>query len=153
MLRWRLLAALLILTPLLVLLYLDGYSGVGLRGIWLIPVGWLVALAATGETLALCTLETRRPASWSVYVGVSLLFLSACDSLWQWLEPVGFPASVDLMLVAPFGAMTLLFLVEMVRYKEPGQSRARLAVGALALLYPGVPMMILAQLRFIGSAQ
>ena len=156
MLRWRLLAAASILTPLALLLYADVHWNGGVPGIWVIPLGWLLTMAATAELLDLLTALDGRPSGWAVYLGSSVLFLAGCLPVAQGLFGVAVPLSASLELlgcsaVALTCAATLLFGVEMCRYRDPGRSVARLAVALFVVVYPGLFMSLLAQLRFVHS--
>ena len=93
MLRWRLLAAASILTPLALLLYADVHWNGGVPGIWVIPLGWLLTMAATAELLDLLTALDGRPSGWAVYLGSSVLFLAGCLPVAQGLFGVAVPLS------------------------------------------------------------
>ena len=156
MLRWRLLAAASILTPLALLLWADVHWNVGVPGIWVIPLGWLLTMAATAELLDLLTALDGRPSGWAVYLGSSVLFLAGCFPVAQGLFGVALPLSASLELlgcsaVALACAVILLFGVEMSRYRDPGHSVARLALALFVVVYPGLFMSLLAQLRFVQS--
>lgn len=154
MLRWRLLAAASILTPLALLLVADVRWNGGVPGLWVVPLGWLLTMAATAELLDMLSVLGWRPAARTVYLGSSVLFLSGCLPVLQVLAGVPVPLSASLALLgcsaaALAGVWMLLLAVEMARYREPGESVKRLALAGFVVVYPGFFMSLLAQLRFV----
>jgi phosphatidate cytidylyltransferase len=156
-LRWRLLITAAILVPLLSVLVLDATWNFGIPGLWLVPLGWLLALAATSEMLDLLGDLPERPVAWSVLAGVSLLYLAGCAPALRLLlsgEDLG--AAGDLLawpLFALAAGVMLVFVAEMLRYERPGRAVLKVAVGVFVLVYPGLMLAMIARLRFVhGNA-
>ncbi len=133
MLRSRLLAAAAILGPLLLLIWLDDQFHGGRPGIWLVPLTVLISLLAGQEINELIRCA-QLPCS-----GVTNLAAIACVTVCSsapvlWLEypsncPLGKPGMTLMGLTM---AVWLVFLAELVRYREPGESLIRVAGGCLA---------------------
>ena len=156
MLRWRLLAAAVIVTPLLGLFYLDANHNGGVPGAYLIPVGWLLAVLAAAEVLALLAPDAPRPAAWVVLTGVSLVFLSGLRPALRFalgqapldaahIGPLGWPTAAVLV------STVLVFVTEMLRFREPGESLRRMSLAIFVIIYPGLFLALLASLRFLHS--
>ena len=157
MLRWRLLAAASILTPLALLLIADVHWNGGIPG----TMGHSARLVIDdgGDRRAARSAGRPRrggPPTWAVYLGSSLLFLAGGLPVAQGLFGVAVPLSASLELLGCSaatlaGAVMLLFGVEMSRYRDPGRSVAQLALAAFVVVYPGLFMSLLAQLRFVHN--
>jgi phosphatidate cytidylyltransferase len=152
-LRWRLLTAAFILTPLITLLALDVRCNGGVPGIWLIPGGWVLLLLATAEMLELMQFGVSS-VRWTVYAGGSLVYLGACLPAMLRARTVAQTSGEPLtglawVTVALVLASMLVFVAEMLQYREPGQSIRRLALAVAAIVYPCTFLALLAQLRFV----
>jgi phosphatidate cytidylyltransferase len=150
MLRWRLLGALLILTPLLTLFWLDDQHNAGRPGIWVGPLALVVGLLAAQELnqliarAGLPTSSTANLAGVACVLGASLVPLA-------WTEypadcPIG---KVGWTLMGLALAIGLLFAVGVFYYRAPGESIARLAGGSLVIVYLGVCLGLLFQVRLV----
>jgi phosphatidate cytidylyltransferase len=152
-LRWRLLMAAAILLPVGLLLWLDVNRNAGIPGLWLIPIGALVMVLATAEVLDMLSVREVVPAKWPVFAGGILVFLSGCIPAMVRAANASPPLSPVSLLGYTSAALTmavaLIFVVEMVRYREPGKTTQQLALALFAVVYPGFLMALLAQLRFV----
>ncbi|NQU20067.1 MAG: phosphatidate cytidylyltransferase [Candidatus Nealsonbacteria bacterium] len=147
MLRWRLLLGTLIIAMLIGLCWLDHAAATA--GVWLLPVAILFTLAATGEILHLAAPGGSRPLAWPVYLG-NLLLIAAnwvpsvcCDDPTRatTLPPIAWP------LLALFAGFLLVLVGEMCRYEKPGGVTANVAASVLALVYVGLLLGLVVQLR------
>jgi phosphatidate cytidylyltransferase len=151
MLRWRLVGAAGILLPLFGLLYLDTYHNFGVPGLWLMPLGALLVIAASGETLDILRGGGYDPAGWTVYGGALLVYAASCVPTMVSSAlgiPVGNFAPTYLSLAALGGALVLAFLGEMIRFRGPGRSMVHVALAWFVIGYAGLLTSFLAFLRF-----
>lgn len=148
MLRWRLLSALMIVSLLVVLLWLDFQHNFGRAGIWLAPLLILIGVLAGEETIVLFRAGGHEISNLSVRLGIFLTITASCiPTLW-----VEYPADCSLgklgWTLSAFALCLLgVFVVEMRSFQKPGQSIGRLAVAALAIGYVGVLGSFVAHLR------
>jgi phosphatidate cytidylyltransferase len=151
MLRWRLVGAAGILFPLFGLLYLDTYCNFGVPGLWLMPLGALLVIAASGETLDILRGGGYDPAGWTVYSGSLLVYAAACLPC-MIRSALGLSEgdfeSAYIAFAALGGALVFAFLGEMLRFREPGKSMVHVALAWLVIGYAGLLISFLAFLRF-----
>ena len=152
MLRTRLLVAISILIPLLGLLIADFRWNGGAPGIWLAPFCLITSLAAAAEILDLLRNKKHNVASWSVYVGVTLILAGAFAPMaWQlagMVYPVDCPlAGMGLPMSAATAALAIVFVAEMRRYREPGGVIVNVALATFAIMYIGLLMSFVVKLR------
>ena len=152
MLRWRLIFAAIIIAPLVALAVVDFRYNFGAPGVLLAPVGLAVGLLAAGEILAMLKGKGHDPVAWPVYLGITFIFVAACAPLGWQLAGVGYPADCALgklgwPLAAAALAMGLVFVGEMMRYKEPGGVIVNVALGMFATLYIGLLLTFVVELR------
>jgi phosphatidate cytidylyltransferase len=109
---------------------------------------------STGHDLSLPTPHGtgHRPVAWAVYLGVSLVFLSACVPLLWPLSGNPYPANCPLgrlgwPLLAMIGAVTLALVGEMRRYEQPGGVIVNLALAVFTIVYAGLPLAFAVLLR------
>ena len=158
MLRWRLIFTAIILLPLLALVVVDYQNYFAAPGILLAPVGLIVALLAASEVLAMLRSNGHRPVGWTVYAGVSVIYVAACAPLGWSLLGQEYPPDCPLgklgwPLVAAALAVGLVFLGEIVRYREPGGVIVNVALAMFAVMYLGLTCSFLAELRFFYDNQ
>ncbi|HUG66739.1 MAG TPA: phosphatidate cytidylyltransferase [Pirellulaceae bacterium] len=156
MLRWRLIFAAIIIAPLVGLVVADFHYNFGAPGILLMPVGLAAGLLAAGEILEMLKGKGHDPVAWPVYLGITLILAAACAPLGWQLAGVEYPADCPLgklgwPLVAAALAIGLVFVGEMMRYKEPGGVIVNVALGVFTTLYIGLLLTFVAELRFFGS--
>lgn len=133
MLRWRILLGTLIVAALVGLCWLDHLAS--MPGAWLFPVVILATVLADQEMLRLMRAAGSRPLAWPVYCGSLLVVVS------NWAPAVCSP-SLALAL-----AVLLALLGEMCRYKKPGGVTVNLASAVFGIVYVGVMLGFVVQLR------
>ena len=154
MLHWRIPLGTLIVAALLGLCWLDhwlhGLSGV--PGIALFPVLVVFVVLAVREVLQLAAAGGVRPVPWVVYFGSLLVVTSS------WISPLCYPFAYDVeeklkttpsdwTLFALAAGLILIFLVEMRRYERPGGVTVNVAAAVFAMVYVGLLLSFLVQLR------
>lgn len=147
MLSWRLLLGTLIIGALAGLCWLDHHSAS--PGIWLMPLAVAFALLASGEVLYLANAGGMQPLPWAVYLGNLGLVLSNWAS---WFRPGAHQAgsgtvALDWVLFALGAGVLLIFLGEMQRYQKPGRTLVHLAAAVFGLVYVGVLLSFVVELR------
>lgn len=146
MLIWRLALGAVFISGIAALCWADYHAQP--PGRWLIILAALLALAASNELLGMMANGTFRPPGWPVYLGN----LAMVGANWYGnVEGATGTAPFDLPAVAFVLAVLVVFVVEMVRYREPGRSTGQLATGILALAYVGWLTTFLIQLRLVGG--
>ena len=159
MLRWRLPLGVLIVAILVGLAWLDHLAEVrlsaALAGICLLPVALVFAVAASREILQLAAGGGMRPVPWAVYGGNVLLVVSGwlpqLYTVWRGhiggAEAVSPAARAAWPLAALAVGVMLVFAGEMRRYRNPGGVTVNLAAAVFALVYVGVMLGFVIQLR------
>jgi phosphatidate cytidylyltransferase len=108
----------------------------------------VVGVGATVELLLLLPPEMRPP---RVPCAVAVLAILVAN----WPAHVGYPvlglSSLELVLSVFAAGVLGAFLFEMARFREPGGSVVRIAVGTWVMVYLGVLPSFLAQLRWTAS--
>ena len=137
----------LLIATLAGLCWLDFHSRAPL--VWLLPIALLLALAASSEFLHLVAGQAIRPLGAIVLAGNLLIVASNVVPIWL-LDSTAYPTG---RLAWPLMAMVLCTLAafagEMWRYEQPGKVTTNLATAVLALVYVGILMSFLVQLRAI----
>ena len=153
-LAWRITLGVILIAGLAGLCYLDSTADSGGAGRFAPPGGWLflLALAAsilgTGETLALARSRGTQPIPWISYL---FTFAIVAANIVHVLSPncpvtnkigsLGWP-----LLTLAFGLLAA-FLGEMRRYEKPGEVIRQLSATILPMLYVGVLLTFVVQLR------
>jgi CDP-diglyceride synthetase len=153
-LRWRLLSSFVIISVMLTLIVLDHREvGLGLPGVWLLPVLLMVTVLGTEEVISLLRNGVHRPIAWVTYVGSFLLALSGAERLIQQLlvkfqlipqypEWDGWP------MLALAAGVILAFGGEMGRFRRAGEGAiVNAALAIFAMVYVGGLMMFMAWQR------
>lgn len=142
----------LLVAALAGLCWLDHIAEVGdpaRAGIWLFPVAILLTVLASGEVLHLAEAGGMHPLPWAVYCGNLLLVASA------WIPRACSCGAEGAPSVAPevwppaalSVGVLLVFVGEMLRFEKPGGVTANIAVALLALVYVGLMLGLVVQLR------
>jgi phosphatidate cytidylyltransferase len=148
MLGWRLLGALLIATPLLGLLWLDDQCNGGRPGIWIGPLAVLVGLLAARELNALIGKAGLASSPTANLGGVVCVLGCSLLPLVRQEDHFGMPwGPLGWTLLGVTLAIGGLFGCELARYRVPGESIARLAGGCLVVVYVGMLLSFLIDLR------
>lgn len=147
MLVWRILLGTVFIGGLAALCWADYHARE--PGFWLLPLALALALLISNELLTMMSAAGLKPAVWPVYMG-NLAMVAA-----NWSERAGVLSSnqsgLDRPATAFVIALLVVFAVEMVRYREPGESTIRLATAVLAISYTGWLLTFLVQLRLLGG--
>jgi len=155
MLRWRLTLGTLIIAALAGLFWLD--YRVAIPGAGLFPLLLVVVVLASQEMLDLAAAGGLRPVAWVVYLGNLLIAAAGWLPLFYVRSALG-PGAAPLLVAAWTAQGTLLalalaglaaFCAEMYRYQNPGRTMANLGATVLALVYVGVSLSLLVQLRLL----
>ncbi|MDZ4820176.1 MAG: phosphatidate cytidylyltransferase [Planctomycetota bacterium] len=159
MLRWRLLLGAIFIAALAALCYFDATTQRGdtAPGIYLFPLALLLSLLASGEMLRFLRAVKMAPSAALVYLGN--LAIVASNGIPLYGSSLGIeladPAALGRLgwpLITLTLSVLVLFAIEMIRYQKPGQSTLNLAGGAISLLYVGVLLSFVVQLRAIDLA-
>jgi phosphatidate cytidylyltransferase len=157
MLRWRLIFGTLIIAALAGLCWLDHLAS--LPGTWLMPLAAIFVVFAASEVMQLSAAGGAQPRAWVVYCGNVLILLAnwipavlSKWNLWQWPGEGRMSWQQSLALVSwPAATMTIctlvLFINEMCLFQKPGKAIANMASTAFALIYVGLFVSFLVQLR------
>jgi phosphatidate cytidylyltransferase len=148
-LRWRLSLGVLLIAALVGLSWLDVVASPP-AGRALLPLALVVCCLASGELLAMLRARGFEPLASVVYGGNLLIVCSnIVPSFWRHLAPPAHELSYPLL------ALVMAFLCalagEMQRYEKPGGVVVRLALATFALVYVGLLMSFLVQLRLVGG--
>lgn len=147
MLVWRLILGTVFIGGIAALCWADYHAPV--PGMWLLPLAMALSLLISNELLTMMSAAGLKPAVWPVYLG-NLAMVAA-----NWNSRAGGLAAgqsaFDGPAIAFVIALLAVFVVEMVRYREPGESTIRLATAALAISYTGWLLTFLVRLRLIGG--
>jgi phosphatidate cytidylyltransferase len=113
-------------------------------------------LLAAGEILAMLKRQGHDPVAWPIYLGITLILVAACAPLGWQLASVEYPPDCPLgelgwPLAASTLAIGLIFVGEMMRYKEPGGVIVNVALSMFATLYIGLLLTFVVELRTFGS--
>jgi phosphatidate cytidylyltransferase len=157
MLYSRLFLGTFIIVALAGLCWLD--HAAWLPGTWLVPLAVAFVILATAEVSQLMQSGGTPPRIWAVYCGNVLILLSnwipAILAKWNFWELPGDGRILwqqSLALVSwPAAALMIctlvLFINEMCLFQKPGRAIANMASTAFALIYVGLLMSFLVQLR------
>ncbi len=150
MLRWRLLLGVVFAVVLSAWLWVDHNYSTSIPGLWLVPLLVAIVVLAAGETITLLTSQNLRPSSPVVYAGSLAIALS------PWLA-VACPQTTPGPLGWPLLAVGLSFFVAVasavIGYQRETRAALRLALTALSLLYVGLLLSFVVQLRLIDGGQ
>ncbi|MGE0610678.1 MAG: phosphatidate cytidylyltransferase, partial [Pirellulales bacterium] len=148
MLRWRLLLGTAFIAALAGLCWLDLHAA--MPGIWLMPLVLVLSLVGTQELLGLLKARGLRPIAWPLYVGN----LAVVASNWaavlhanSTLGPLGWPLLVLAL------AVLLAIMAQMRRYTGPGAVMEQLGLSMFCLVYVGLLLSFVCQLRLIGGGR
>jgi phosphatidate cytidylyltransferase len=161
MLRWRLILGTLFIAALVGLCWLDHLAPEhGLfPGVYLLPLGILLVVLASGELSGLLETGGLKPHKGIVFGGNILLFTGAWLPLaWAGISALTPPPYAGKMIgLAPnvfagslvifAGCVLAAFWSEVSRYEKPGGNLANLAATIFALSYIGTMFFFIAQLR------
>jgi len=155
MLRWRLSLGVLLIAVLVGLCWWDDCAAT--PGVVLLPLAIVLSVAAAGELLSLLSAHGNTPVASATYLGVVATVGGAGISVVLPevaadcpMGPWGGP------LVGMMAGVLAVLLVEMCHYEmrsydKPGKATARLALAVLTIVYAGLLMSFLIQLRLLNG--
>jgi len=157
MLRWRIALGILIVGVVIGLCWLDHVAP--WPGMCLFPLLAVGVWMATGEVLDLARAGGIRPVKWTVYFA-NMLIVSVAWVSSLYFFPVGrepeasgyfsenYPtAPSNWILMAMALGVLLVFVAEMRRFERPGGVTVNVAAAVFAMVYLGVLLTFLIQLR------
>ncbi|QDU31161.1 Phosphatidate cytidylyltransferase [Anatilimnocola aggregata] len=154
MLRWRLLSSFIIIAVMLALIALDHREvGLGIPGVWLLPMLLIVTVLATEEVISLLRNQNHRPVEWVTYVGSLGIAVAGAEKLikelsFQFHLTPNYPAWEGWPMLAVAGGVILAFGGEMWRFRKAGEGAiVNAALSIFAMIYVGGLMMFLAWQR------
>ncbi|MBI1904592.1 MAG: phosphatidate cytidylyltransferase [Planctomycetia bacterium] len=147
MLRWRLFLGAVFIAALVGLLWLDHWMKI--PGVALFPLAVVLSWLGSTEMLGLLASRNLRPHPLVVYLGsLAVVTGPVVPYAYDWartpLDPAGWTMAA--LGLAVLGA----FFVEMCRYQRPGEVMERLGVGVLCIVYIGLMLSFLVQMRYLG---
>jgi phosphatidate cytidylyltransferase len=129
------------------ILLLDGESDARVPYPFLLACLLALGFAATRELLSLLPAADRPRQSVTTF-GVLLVLAANWVPALRWGEGVAPPPAWEMVLFALLVAFLVAFLVELASYTGPGNSTARVAYTAFAVVYLGVCAVCFARIRF-----
>ncbi len=149
MLIWRLTLGTLFIAGLTWLCWADYHAAQ--PGLYLFPLALVLAVLAVGELLAMFPGDAK-PVSWSTYAGtLAVVGLAGVPAFWSDypadcpIGPLGWP------LLGLAAGVLLAVVGEMQRYVAPGRTMVPLALSLWAMVYVGVLLAFIVQLRGLGN--
>ena len=154
LLKWRVISATIIITGLLGLFILDWHFPLGTGGVWLVPLIALISVLMVRELLDLWRERPDCPQPWPVYISAPLTVVAAAAPLLGRVDRLAigrhWPAgALEWLLPSFVFGVCLAFVGEMTRYRQPGRSTGSIALSVLALVYCGLLLSFLVQLRLL----
>jgi phosphatidate cytidylyltransferase len=146
MLIWRLLLGAVFIGGVGGLCWADYYATT--PGSWLFFLALPLSVAASGELIGMLRGRGWAPAAWPIYLGnIAIVVANFIPTLAgpKAIGPFEAPA------IAFAFSVILVFVVEMVRYREPGHSTLQLATAILVLAYVSWLFTFLIELRVVGD--
>ena len=150
MLHWRLLLGTILIAALAGLCWVDDQAAT--PGVLLFPLALVFAALAAGEMVTLLRARQLRPPPWVIYLG-TLLVTAAPGIPMFWPN---YPADCPVgrlgwpMLGLALGLL-LAVISQIWRYEAPGSAILNLAASVFAMVYVGVLLSFVIQLRAIGT--
>lgn len=149
MLRKRLIASFLMITPVLVLFYLDTYQNFGFPGLFLLPFCLIVSIVVAGEMSAMLRDRTAGVTPWVVYLGTLLCNIAV---ILPNIKALNLPDDCPVnrwgwSCVAIAITLGLAFLHELRFYNEERQPVMRIALTMMVVLYAGWLLSFLSTTR------
>ena len=158
MLKWRLISASVIIGGLLGLLHLDFHYPLGAAGVWLLPLAVTASAMIVYELLDLWKERPDCPPRWPAMAGAPLTVLAASVPVWWEVSGATYPSDCPIgRLGWPLLGLTvgigLAFIGEMRRYQQPGTSTGSVALSVLAIVYAGLLLSFLVNLRLLHGSR
>lgn len=160
MLRWRLLLAVIIISLVCLLGWLDWYLKelIGIGGIGLLPLLIGLLIPSCGELITLSRLAKARPQRLLVFMCTILVVIMS------WIAPIAsgwadgheLGPRMNFLMHATCGSwafaalglsLILVFMIEICRFKNPGVSLIHVAATMFIIVYLGALSVFLVQIR------
>lgn len=145
MLRKRLIAAALFITPMVTLIWLDVNQNFDFPGFWLLPTALVLSVLIGGELMAMLAKPTPGAIAWVAYGGIVLCHLAI--SLPAIIGPGMRFSMWELQALMLFLTLAAAFGHEMWNYSAERPAITRIALTMLTVLYAGWLMSFLAATR------
>ena len=148
MLSKRLIASFAMITPMLLLLWLDTQRNGGTPGIWSVPVIVLASVVIAGELMAMTSESTSGAIPWVAYVGSFLCHLAVASP--EILQGLGSPQIANRWLIVSAALAIVLgaaFGNEPMRFHGDRPSTAHIALTMFVVLYSGLLLCFLTATR------
>lgn len=147
MLVWRLVLGTVFIGGIAALCWADYHAGV--PGRWLMPLALALAVLISNELIGMMSAAGFKPSAGPIYLG-NVAMVAA-----NWKAHAAALSASQSTFEGPAIAFAIallaVFAVEMVRYREPGESTIRLGTAVLAIAYTGWLLTFLVKLRFLGG--
>lgn len=151
MLRWRLIAAFCIIGPLLLLVWLDDQANWGRPGIWLGPLTVVISILAAAELNAFLRAARLQVSPANLFAVGAVTISSLTPLIWHEYPTDCLLGKPGWTLVGAALGLALLFLFELWNFEGASGSIQRLAGGMMGVVYLGIMLGFLIQLRLIDS--
>ncbi|MEK6247451.1 MAG: phosphatidate cytidylyltransferase [Planctomycetales bacterium] len=151
MLSWRLFLGTIFVGLLAFVFWID-INSPAIQGVALFSLALLLTPLAAAEMIRLTTIDGQRPLAWTVYSGSLLVVLATGLP-----HLPGYPAdcpigSLGWPLLALVVAVLMATVGEIMRFDKPQGVSINLSLAVMAIVYVGLLLSFLVQLRFIGGA-
>lgn len=148
MLRSRLTASLVVLTPVVLLMWLDVRWNFCHPGIWLIPLGLVGIWLTCGDLIALWKEQPHPPVAGVIYAGNMAIVLASSGTLLWTVYPADCPwGRIGWTLMGLFLAIGIALVVKLRRFDGKGGAMAALSLEVFSFCYVSVPLCLLLHLR------
>lgn len=147
MLKKRLVGAVVVLTPIVLLMWLDDRSA--LAGIWLLPLVLVAGLAGADEVAKLMQGGKLSVNRLPVFVGSLLLLLAAYGDVFYSFPPDCPIGTWGLIAAAIVMATWFIIVDEIRRFADPGGAVQRIALELFSVVYVALPICFLIRLRLL----
>ena len=136
------------ITPVLILLWLDTYKTGGIPGIWSVPVVTLAGIVVAGELMTMLRERTPGAIPWVTYLGVVLCHLAVIFPVWF---AAGRVLDLRWMVFALTVTVMAAFANELFRFKEGRPSTTHIALSFFVVLYAGWLLSFVSAVRLQTS--
>lgn len=132
MLRKRLIASFFMITPVLIVFWLDVSQNFGRPGIWSIPIIVLASIVVANELITMTSVRTEGATPWAAYLGTLLCSLATVAP-----ELLGWHDRWLASCIAIGASLAMAFGNELFCYSEERTSTKHIALTMFVVLYAG----------------
>lgn len=148
MLRWRLSIGSLLVAALIGLCWLDDRAA--RPGSLLAPLAMAVCVAASGELLRIFRALGASPSVAAVYLGPAITVAASCAPIFlPTAPPLSNAGRLGFVAAGLLASVLMLMVIEVRRFRLPGESAVNIGLDCLATLYVGGLISMLVQLRIM----